>query len=214
MSAKPVGQRLGLAPFQQVDGRMRVQVNEQRGIPPTPPQSEIINAERYRHWVLLDRGLPQQAEHGIRTDGDTQVGCNARTAFAPGAQSEPDEQFGSLSGAPLRPRQSGIEAFREGAPRTTRRRATEAAYAHHQSNRSSSPGQVLWTTHVPVVDLLTARAACGTDRRRTRAGSVDDDRRPVLAYAAQDESGTRKAGEHRQPLAGRVPCCLRSAATD
>src|SRR5436305_14828372 len=46
---------------------------------------------------------------------------------------------------------------------------------------------------IAVVHLLTARAAGGTDRRLTQAGSVDDDGRPVLAYATQDESGTRKA---------------------
>src|SRR5438105_2842045 len=96
VAAQPVGQNVGRAIIEQINGSVRLEVKEQRAVAPLlSTECNIVNTEHARatlKMVILER--MQDPQERIRADGHTDLPREASATFAASLQGKGRQQFG------------------------------------------------------------------------------------------------------------------------
>src|SRR5947209_7161382 len=136
MRPQPLGQRLCVAPEQQVDWLTQLEIDQNRGVALTTAQSQIIHAEHAWRLNPVLIASAEQSEQRVRTDWQTGSVRQTGSRFSAHHPGKLNEERVSVGGALRTSRQCGREALCEGAPRTVRVRTAKAANPQDQAHRT------------------------------------------------------------------------------
>jgi hypothetical protein len=186
VTAKPIGENLGGAVVEQINGPVRFQIEQQRPIPALfLSECAVINTQNPRTTLstFVGKGV-QQVKQRIGTNGYAGFARQAGTALATSLQREGGQQFGCVMRAAGVMGQHTIEALGENRTWTIPHITEPPSTVNSQPHRISTPGQVERTPKIAAVWALTELATLrARDRVARRFGN--EDQAPVLLHDDQ-----------------------------